>query len=127
MPPITIGVSTPNISVSLVLITVPSRQFWVATARSNLDIKTSVRQSCPEGALSRRVAGPCASASLAVADRHAGAHVLLNAVLRERIAEAVLGERAHAFERLQQLVGRKRHQHLVVVDAAVAPLGKAGN
>src|SRR5690348_14307306 len=32
---------------------------------------------------------------LGVADRHPGAHVLLDAVLRERIAKAVLGERFH--------------------------------
>jgi len=52
---------------------------------------------------------------------------LLNAVLGERIAKAVLRQRLHAGDRLGQQRRRQRHQHLVVEHAAVAPLGEAGN
>src|ERR1700722_12334406 len=49
--------------------------------------------------------------TLPVAHRHAGAHVLLHAVLREGIAKAVLGQGGHAIDRLDQVLRRRRHQH----------------
>src|SRR5262245_4758009 len=64
---------------------------------------------------------------LRIAPRHAVANVVLDAVLREGVAEAVLGECRHAGNSLLQVLGGSGHQHLVVVDAAVAALGEAGD
>ena len=60
-----------------------------------------------------------------ITHREAGADVLLDAVLREGIAQAVLGERLHAGDRLGEVVGRQGHQHFVVEHPAIAALGKA--
>src|SRR5262249_1872463 len=65
------------------------------------------------------------SAAAGVADGHAGPHILLDAVLRERVAQPVLRQGSHAGDRLRQVIGRHRHQHLVIEHAAIAPLGKA--
>src|SRR5271170_1747320 len=62
-----------------------------------------------------------------VADRKAGARVLLDAVLRERIAQAVFRQCFHAGDRLAKVVGGQRHQHFVVEHPAIAALGKAGD
>src|ERR1700730_15969445 len=60
-----------------------------------------------------------------VADRHAAAHILLDAVLRERVAQPVLGQRLHPGDGLGEIVGWQCHQHLVVEHPAVAALGEA--
>ncbi len=60
-----------------------------------------------------------------VGNAHAGAHVALDAIGRDRIAQAVLRQRLHAGDRLGQMRRRQRHQHLLVRHAAIAPLRKA--
>ena len=60
-----------------------------------------------------------------VADRHARADVLLDAVLRERIAQPVFSERLHAGDCFVEIFGGEGHQHFVVEHAAIAALGKA--
>src|SRR5712672_4078799 len=59
---------------------------------------------------------------LGVGNTHAGAHVALNTVGRDRIAQAVLRKRLHAGDRLGEMPRRPRHQHLFVRHAAIAPL-----
>src|SRR5437763_8941923 len=54
------------------------------------------------------------SGTAGIADRHAGAHVLLDAVLREGVAQPVLRQGFHPRNGLRQVVRRQRHQHLLV-------------
>src|SRR3954451_4884138 len=91
---------------------------------------SSTAPSALSTAISASVSGkraviPGASpAPAGIADRPAGAHVLLDAVLRERIAQSVFRQRFHAGDRLRQIVGRQYHLHLVVEHAAIALLGE---
>src|SRR6476646_5693122 len=78
--------------------------------------------------LSRGLHGPTllpSPTAVGVTLRHAFADILLDAILREGVAEAVLGQRRHAIDGLVYVLGRQRHQHLGVEHAAIAALGDA--
>src|SRR5207237_940583 len=60
-----------------------------------------------------------------VGDGETGAGIGLDAIGRDRVAQAVLVERGEAFDHLRQEARRNRHQQLVVGHAAVAPLDVA--
>src|SRR5258708_12009907 len=62
----------------------------------------------------------------AVALGHAEGGIHRRTIRRERVAQAVLAEMAHALDGAQELVGRAGHQQLIVRDATVAALGIAG-
>src|ERR1700682_805248 len=56
----------------------------------------------------------------AVGNAHAGAHVALDTIGRDRIAQAVLRKRLHARDSLGEMRRRQRHQHLFIRHAAIA-------
>src|SRR5438046_6000245 len=65
--------------------------------------------------------------TIGIAFGHAVTHVLLDSVLREGIAKAVLRQRRHSLYRVGHVLRRQGHQHLIVEYAAVAPLGETGD
>src|SRR6266700_7023210 len=98
---------------------------WRATPRRRSSLSMAAT-SLPRRGKNGTARGPRKSpAATGVADRHPGADVLLDAILRERVAQPVLGQRLHAGDRLWQVIGRQGHQHLVVEHPAIATLGKA--
>src|SRR5262249_16448342 len=100
---------------------------FVKWARKNLPgfdpYRPNVRfLSCPVWLRVSRLELTCPGG---IAHGHAGSDVLLDAVLREGVTQAVLGERLHTGDRFGDIVGRQRHQHFVVEHAAIAALREA--
>src|ERR1700746_1827774 len=62
---------------------------------------------------------------LSIRYAHAGADVVLDAIWRDRIAQAVFGKLFHAGDGLGKIGRRQRHQHLLIRHATIATLGKA--
>src|SRR5579872_2067547 len=61
---------------------------------------------------------------LAVGDAHAGARIALDTIGRDRITQAVFRKLLHALDRFGKMRRLERHQHFLVGNAAITPLGK---
>src|SRR5262249_46365346 len=67
------------------------------------------------------------SARSTVALRHAFRRIGEGTVKRTGMAQSRFGEPLQSFDRAREFGRRQRHQHLVIGDAAIAPLGIAGD
>src|SRR5262245_60157419 len=96
------------------------------SSQNELALMRLGRRSRPAQARGSRSTG-FLGGTIGIAFGHAVTHVLLDSVLRERIAKTVLRQRRHSLYRLSHILRRQGHQHLIVEYAAVAPLGEAGD